>query len=699
MQNNIIKKILTENKNFFIIWKAGTWKSTLTKLLIRELKNKNFAVLAPSWIAAINIEGETVHKFFGFWIDINLQKLKNDKEKKIDDENSNKYKFLEYVIIDEISMLRADLIDAIDISLRVFKQNSLPFWWVKMIFVWDLYQLPPIVTQNDEKNDFTKKYSNPYFFNADVFSREKINLELIELTKVYRQQDQKFIKILNNIRIWEVKNEDLDFLNQACEHNITDKHIFIGTTNKNVDEINKNKLRKLSWKEYVFNLEIKWNITYDDIKNSIFLDMLVLKEQARVMFLQNSANWDYVNWTLWIITEINNSWITIKKDDGEKITLTKNSWKQDFIEHIYNHKTKKIEQKIRWTIIQYPLKLAWAVTVHKSQWMTYEEASLDLSYVFADWQTYVALSRVKSFEWLHLNQKIEKDKILTDQKIKKFLKTKFKNNNLIDLTKEWLDVPDYQKEIFFWDKWWINYFNVAKSIIKKINLQWAKAYIVWGFCRNRYLWLESETDIDISTDILPENLKKIFNIVDVKGERFWVLTIKEQGFVYEITTFRDDENYRNIKFSKKFSDDANRRDFTINSIYLDPIKNEYKTFHHKYWEMTYFDLNKKWFFQDAFSDLDNKIIRFINNPKDRIEEDPLRVLRYIRFKYSLWLKDCCDEQYLIVKQNFHLLKKVPFERIKVELEKIFISKNSYKAIDELKKLWFFKLFIKEVIVK
>ncbi len=694
----ITEKIIKSNKNFFITGKAWTGKTTFIKLFTEKLRksNVNHVILAPTWVAALNVWGVTIHSFFKFEPQILVQEAWRLWEKNIWD---LRYTDLKYIIIDEISMVRADLLDCIDIFLRKVSNQAKSFWAIQMIFVGDLYQLSPIVTKKEY--DFFKKYPSSYFFSSDVFLRDNFKLELYELTKVYRQKNIEFISILNNIRKWEVNYEDISFINKSLHHKKTNNHIILTTTNKSQKSINTENLKKLSWKEYVYNIILEWKVNIDD---TALESSLYLKHWARVMFIQNADDKTYVNWTLWTIIDLNNNQVTIKIDSWNKITINKETWKEFVYEYIYDFQEKIIRKRIRGKVLQLPIKLAWAITIHKSQWITYDYVSIDFWYnwCFADWQAYVALSRCKTFKWLHLERAMDISDIKTNNNINKFLNNNIDSNNQLDYKSLWLELADYEKEIYFKEKWGIDYFNVAKSIIKKINLEWWKAYIVWWFCRNRIMWLTTKTDIDISTDFTPQNIRKHFNVVNDIWKDYGVLVIKEHDFIYEITTFREDINRKAVLFNNKFKDDANRRDFTINAVYLDPLRdNQYKIFNNYIWKSQYISWENIYNFisknkQNGISDLKNKIIRFIWDPIERIKEDPIRLLRYIRFKYSLNLKDNNLKQYNIVKQNFYLLKLVPFERIKIELEKIFISDWVVDAVVCLKDFWFFEYFIPEI---
>lgn len=682
----IIENILESSSNFFITGKAGTGKSTLIRYCIDyfEKNNINTVVLAPTWLSAIHVWWVTIHSFFRFSPGLIPQKAAELWD--IAHNTDIIYQKISIIIIDEISMVRADLLDCIDIFLRKARGVDTPFWGVKMIFVWDLYQLSPIVQHKE--TEFKNKYESPYFFSSYVFSTPWFDVEIIHLTQVYRQTDEKFIQVLNSIRLWNVTSDDINYLNHARLHPKTDTHIILTPTNKEKNAINKEELEKLNSKSFTSYIEISWNVSLDDVHLE---KILTLKEGARVMFIQNAIDKSYVNGTLGTIKKITDGIIDIQTDEEKYVQITKLSGEEIIFEYVYDHNVWKIKKRVQWKFIQYPISLAWAVTMHKSQWHSYKHVAISFwkSWCFAYGQAYVALSRCKSFEWMHFINDLTRSSILTNDAINQFYKTRINNKQKLDFTHIGIKIEDWRIETMFRYKWWLSYFDVAVSIIEKIHKEGGKAFIVWGFCRNRILWLEDQTDIDISTDFIPENIQKYFNVVNTIWEKFWVLIIKEFWYIYEISTFRKDISKHHVRFIKKFSEDANRRDFTINAIYLDPISDTYKIFNNPVWI-------QKNSLQDGRVDLKNKIIRFIGKPHNRIQEDPLRLLRYVRCKTAYNLSDAYEEQYDIVKQNFHLLQDIPFERIKVEIEKIFSWSGTIQALEMLKELWFFKIFIPEI---
>lgn len=412
---------LMENtyKNVFITGKAGTGKSTLLEYF-RATTHKKIVVLAPTGVAALNVQGETIHSFFGFKPDITLQNIKKLSPKK-----SKIYKELEVIVIDEISMVRADLLDCVDQFLRLNgKKSNQPFGGVQMIFIGDLYQLPPIVISK-EKKIFTEHYRSPYFFDADVF--KNLPVKFMELEKVYRQKDKKFIDLLNQIRNNTITEQNLGFLNSRVgaqfSHKDGDFVVYLTPFNEIAYKINNEYLDKLLGKVYEWTAGISGEFE----KNSFPTEyMLTIKLGAQVMMLNNDSRGRWVNGSIGRVVDVRYSnkeecdVIAIKFRNGNKKYVTPFTW--EIFHFKYNERTKMIESETVGTFTQYPLKLAWAVTIHKSQGKTFERVIIDIGRgTFACGQVYVALSRCTSFEGIVLKKPIKKGNIFTDWRIVEFL--------------------------------------------------------------------------------------------------------------------------------------------------------------------------------------------------------------------------------------------------------------------------------------
>ena len=409
-----LETIENTDKNLFITGKAGTGKSTFLEYF-RSKTKKKIVVLAPTGVAALNVKGQTIHSFFRFRVDVTLEKVK-----KITSKDSNIYNELDAIIIDEISMVRADLMDCIDRFLRLNCKSQGSFGGKQMIFIGDLYQLPPVVTSK-EKDAFKDHYQSPYFFSSSVY--KEIKFEMIELEKIYRQTDEKFIDILNAIRNNSITDEMLNKLNKrldvSFEPDIDDFYIWLTTRNDRAKEINEDRLEDIDEKEHVFQAEI-----YGDFDRSTFPndEELTLKVGAQVMFLNNDSAGDWVNGTIGNITyiDIGEDVIYVELMSGEEVEVEPYTW--ELFNYKFNAEEKTIETESVGSFTQYPIKLAWAITIHKSQGKTFEKVILDIgSGTFAPGQMYVGLSRCTSLKGLVLKKAISKKNIFMDWNVVKFM--------------------------------------------------------------------------------------------------------------------------------------------------------------------------------------------------------------------------------------------------------------------------------------
>ena len=407
--------------NVFITGRAGTGKSTLLELY-RETTKKNVAVLAPTGVAAVNVRGQTIHSFFGFKPDITLQTVKKSYKNK---GKNGLYKNLDAIVIDEISMVRADLMDCVDEFLRLnAKSGKLPFGGVKMIFIGDLFQLPPVVT-GEERQMFKEVYESPYFFSAKVF--DPTLFELVELNKVYRQNDNKFIEILNAVRNRSIDDAGLQRLNTRVDANFdpnaSEMFIHLTTTNRMAEEVNNREIAKLPGKLYHLEGELWGNF---DTRSMPAPLNLTLKIGSQVMLTNNDRAGRWVNGTIGKVTEIKRDKKTeeevvwVELNDGEVVDVGPNTW--EMFRFSFDQRRSRLESETTGSYTQYPLILAWAVTIHKSQGKTFNKVVIDLgSGSFAHGQSYVALSRCTSLEGIVLKRPVEKRDILMDWKVVKFL--------------------------------------------------------------------------------------------------------------------------------------------------------------------------------------------------------------------------------------------------------------------------------------
>jgi len=408
----------TTDASFFITGKAGTGKSTLLKYFRSQTK-KNVAVVAFTGLAAINVDGQTIHSFFGFPIGfIHPNAVKPNEELRY------LLRTLDTIVVDEVSMLRADLMDAMDKSMRIHRGIEKPFGGAQMIFIGDLYQLPPIV-EKDLTDVYGKYYKTPYFFSADVFSH--MRLPYINLEKIHRQNDPEFIGILNAIRERRDLSPALNRLNKNVSYDFNDlkagETVVLSTTNEKVREINNFFLDNLTTQAYSFAA----NITGDfDPKSYPTEERLYLKEGAKVMFVKNDPDKYFVNGDIGLVTKLTPFSIEVKVK-GSTLVVKKQKWekiKYKYVPAEEDGERGSVQKTIVGSFEQYPLRLAWAITIHKSQGQTYNKVFIDLhTGSFTSGQTYVALSRCKTLEGIKLQRPIQEKDVILDQRITEFART------------------------------------------------------------------------------------------------------------------------------------------------------------------------------------------------------------------------------------------------------------------------------------
>ena len=414
------------HKNLFITGRAGTGKSTLLHLF-KNTTRKKCVVLAPTGVAALNVQGQTIHSFFGF----PAKFFGTDEIKKRRD--TRLYKKLEVLIIDEISMVRAEMIDHIDRFLRINRDDYRPFGGVQVVFFGDLFQLPPIVSTPEEQHFFQTYYETPYFFSAKVFKatpsvlHDNFEMEMLELKKVYRQEARHFIRLLDAVRLGTIDYDDLEELNERVVQNFKENDYFItlSTRNATVDDINNRELRNLPIGEYSYTAEI--NGAFDP-KQYPTEGLLRLKLGAQVMFIKNDPKREYVNGTIGKIVTLESDKIVVQVESREgvkkNIEVEKQTW--EILRYTLAPDGSDIKTDIVGSFKQYPLRLAWAITIHKSQGKTFDKVIIDLSGgAFEVGQTYVALSRCRTLEGIVLKSKIQPRDIKVDERIVDFYERQF----------------------------------------------------------------------------------------------------------------------------------------------------------------------------------------------------------------------------------------------------------------------------------
>lgn len=393
--------IANTNSCFFLTGRAGTGKTTFLRN-VQKMVNKQFITLAPTGVAAILAGGDTIHSFFGLPMEVCTPGTCG----KLNEARILTILHADTIIIDEVSMVRCDIVDAIEYTLRRALRTTLPFGGKQIIFVGDMFQLPPVVSQGAERellHDIYHTFDNFFFYKAEVIKR--MRLLKIEFQKVYRQDDdQQFLHILENVRMNKVTPENIMHLNQHVKQPTLDDGMVItlASLNKTADGINQQRLTKIDAEEFIYEGTIAGK--FDDKKLPVELN-LRLKVGAQVMFTRNDQQKRWANGTLAKVVKLTNDEIHVELSNGDQHVVPCTSW--DSVSYDYDREARKLKKEVTGTFTQYPLKLAWAITIHKSQGMTFDKMSLDLSHgLFAAGQLYVALSRVRSLDGLFLSKAV-----------------------------------------------------------------------------------------------------------------------------------------------------------------------------------------------------------------------------------------------------------------------------------------------------
>jgi nucleoside-triphosphatase THEP1 len=442
------------SKHLFLTGKAGTGKTTFLKY-IKENSFKKMAIVAPTGVAAINAGGVTIHSLFQLPFGAFLPTQKNTadvyngrvnnqhslfKNIRLSSAKRDLIKELDLLIIDEVSMVRADLLDAVDTVLRhVRRQPLLPFGGLQMLYIGDLFQLPPVV-RNEEWELLKEYYESPFFFNAQAVKHAPP--VYIELKKIYRQSDSAFIHILNNIRNNICTKEDLEKLHEHYHPDFIpakeENYIVLTSHNEKADAINRRELQKLSGQVYSYKAEITGEF-YD--RSFPAEEVLNLKVGAQIMFIKNDKGEfrRYFNGKIGVVKNIFDDKIYISfPGETDTLTLEKETWQN--IKYNYNKDSDRIDEEELGTFKQYPIRLAWAITIHKSQGLTFDKAIIDAGSSFAPGQVYVALSRLTSLDGLILHSRIHPNCISTDSRVLEFVKAEESEDQLQEILKEGQEV-------------------------------------------------------------------------------------------------------------------------------------------------------------------------------------------------------------------------------------------------------------------
>ena len=430
-QNNIEQQYAYEliadtNSCFFLTGRAGTGKTTFLRNVQREVKYKNFITLAPTGVAAILAGGETIHSFFG----LPMEACMPGTVGHMSQSHILSLIHADTIIIDEVSMVRADVMDAIDATMRKYLRTYKPFGGKQMVFVGDMFQLPPVVKAGPEQQFLMDIYRSNNFFFYNSFAIKRIRMVKIEFQKVYRQEDERYIRILENVRMNRMTKEDVALLNTRIIVPERDElAVTLTSLNREADKINRQRLAELPGEEYVYEGTVTGRF---EEKRFPVEEKLILKVGAQVMFTRNEATKQWVNGTIGVVHKLDKEEIQVKTKEGVICTVAKCDW--DSVKYEYDPKGKKINKEVLGTFTQYPLRLAWAITIHKSQGMTFDKLHFNLnSGLFASGQLYVALSRVKSLDGLYLTRKVYPKYANTSAEILKYAND---YNNQEDISRE-----------------------------------------------------------------------------------------------------------------------------------------------------------------------------------------------------------------------------------------------------------------------
>lgn len=456
------------SRSLFLTGKAGTGKTTFLRHICKTtIKNK--VVLAPTGVAAIHCGGATLHSFFQlpfspFVPEVQFNPAESNdlsdqytllKNLRIDSEKRNMFRELELMIIDEVSMVRCDVLDAIDTILRHYrKRPNIPFGGVQVLFVGDLFQLPPVVP-DEQWTILEKYYAGPFFFQAQVM--QHLDPLYLELKTIYRQRDLHFVNLLNRVRNNEVRQQDLELLNERYQPAFRPEkkgdYITLTTHNYKADAINAAELDRLQEREYSFKGEVEGNFPEKNFPTDL---VLKLKEGAQIMFLRNDMEKvkRYYNGKIGIIKHIYDETIivTFPQEEYRELTVEKETWEN--IRYRFNPETRRVEEEILGTFTQYAIRLAWAVTIHKSQGLTFDKVIVDAGNSFAAGQVYVALSRCTTLEGIVLRSRIFSHSIMTDERVLRFAEEEDSPATLSPVLEE--ENKRYRltvlQEIFSWDR-------------------------------------------------------------------------------------------------------------------------------------------------------------------------------------------------------------------------------------------------------
>jgi len=579
--------VMHTNRMLYLTGKAGTGKTTFLKYL-KATCNKNMVVLAPTGVAAVNAGGQTIHSFFNIKPSVYVpgdRRLRTfappeDADRSVINDHFRYHKDkleiirgLQLLVIDEISMVRCDLLDVVDRLLRVFrKRENTAFGGVQVVLIGDTFQLPPISNYEDW-NILERFYKSPFFFSARVLTEQKPLY--IELKKIYRQTDQDFIDLLNRIRINSLGQNDLQLLNSRYLHGFIpeeeEDYIILATHNRMVEETNEKKLREID--EPIHRFEAFVEGTFPE--SSFPADMnLKLKEGAQVMFLRNDRNKRYYNGKIGHVIEISEEGLFVELPEGEIISVEREEWAN--IRYSWDSKENKVVEETVGIFVQYPLKLAWAITVHKSQGLTFEKIIADLEEAFAPGQVYVALSRCTSFTGVLLKTPLNARAIKTDPYVLEFAGNvtpetllikeleSGKSNNYLKLALSAYFNRDYSKAVLMMvsateqlrGNQQMRALNLARSTIERLV---RNGEVLLTQAQSAYVEDDSLSSNEISTKTPVSNaeLRKIFRQLESRMKQMKIAAEAAKDLInilsarFAITLFANGESARFDTFIEK----------------------------------------------------------------------------------------------------------------------------------------------------
>lgn len=682
MNENLFTLVEHTSRSIFLTGKAGTGKTTFLNEFVKKTRKKHI-VVAPTGIAAINAGGVTIHSMFGLplrtfvptveRIDSNLAmniadlmhhfKYRKDKLKLLRE--------IEIIIIDEVSMLRADVLDMMDFSLRHVRRNQQKFGGVQMLFIGDLYQLPPVVR---DENILGQYYKSPFFFES--FALKELPLITLELTTVYRQKDETFLTILNDIRDGEVEEIDFETLNKRYDPDFEpgeEAYVYLTSHNRMADEINQKKLQELSGQSFSYQAEIIGNFNENQFPND---EVLTLKVGAQIMFIRNDASGEkrYFNGKLAEVVDLDENEISVLIDgDDEIYTLKKEIWEQ---KKYALDAEKNITEDVLGSFKQYPIRLAWAVTIHKSQGLTFDRLIIDAGKSFASGQVYVALSRCRTLEGIVLKSKITPEVIFADRRVSQFQDETHANNRIDDI----LQTEKYDYSI--------------KKVVDKLNCEWLEnALENWHLSAKSSKFLDKEKAKFLYQSMQPE-IKNYSSIYDkfrkiihqksakfIQGSEEWsAIESKMKGavnfFFLKInqTVFQPLRAFyaenKGTKGLKQYNEDFR--------VLLDDLEDYLK------------DLKKIHLLETALFDEKNEI-----EVSTKIAKIPSHILTFQLFEGGKTIPEIAKERGLVRETIFgHLAKFAEqglldltriFDKEKIKtFEKVF-KKNDFESLNDWKK--------------